>query len=106
MKISRWIYLPLYFGISWAVIYFLVGFIKSCEGFVLFFIIGSGFGFVLQIWSHVRAKKISGGKDTEEIHQVRQNRKFTLLLSYEKSFELCREAVQSLDAAKIKKTDF
>lgn len=106
MKINRWIYLPLYFGISWAVIYFLVGFIKSWEGFVLYFIMGAGFGFAAQIWSHVSAKKISGGKDSEEIHKVRQNRKFTLLLSYEKSFELCRQAVQSLDPAKIKKTDF
>lgn len=105
MKINRWIYVPLNLGLSYVIVYFICGFVKSWQDFVFYFVVGSGFGFVIQLWSDIRAKKISG-KDTEEIHKVRQNRKITLFLDYERSFELCKEAVQSLNPAKIKKEDF
>lgn len=106
MKISRWIYIPLIVALTWALTYLIFGFIGSFREFLVYLIIGAIFGFVMQFLSYLLAKKVSGKDNDEEIHKVRQNRKVTLLLDYEKSFDLCREAIHLLNPSKIKKEDF
>lgn len=104
MKVSRWIYVPLIFGILWAVIYTLLGFANTVSGIAGLFVVGVILGFIIEIWSHFSAK-IKAGTDSEEIHKVRQERNITLLMNVEKAFEFCREAVNSINPAKIKIED-
>ncbi len=101
MKISRWIYFPLIFVLIYMLQSVLMGG-KFTIGKLLFgAIMGAIVGFVTLWWSESRAKKITGSAD-EEIYQVRQKRNITILLNFDRAFEVCKEAVNSLNPAKIK----
>lgn len=109
MKINRWISLPLYFAVTLSLLsaplaYFLLGEVVTFEAILGFFALGAFSGFFVQLWSDLRARSLSG-KNSEEIYEVSQKRAINLLLSYERSFEFCREALNSLNSAEIKRED-
>jgi len=103
-KISRWIYVPLKMGVSYAVLMVLAGLIFDMPftfGQFLYWLVGGTFmGFIIQFLSDQKAKKVSKNKD-QKAFDVYQNRVLTLLCNYEKSLALCREAVLNLKSAKI-----
>jgi hypothetical protein len=101
MKISRWIYFPLIFIAAYVLPRLLFDGRISAAGLLIWTIAGFLAGFITLVWSHYKAKKVTG-REIEEIHDVRQKRNLTLLLNYEKAFAVCREAVDSLKPAKIK----
>jgi hypothetical protein len=101
MKISRWIYFPLIFIAAYVLPRLLFDGKISATGLLIWTIAGFLAGFITLVWSHYKAKKVTG-EDNEEIHAVRQKRNLTLLLNYEKAFEVCRAAVDSIHPAKIK----
>ena len=105
MKISRWIYVPLFTGILGTVLYTLLGFADSLSGIAGLFVVWSFFGFVMQLWNHYKAKR-KNGADDEAIHNVRQEKNLTVLLDFEKTFEFCLDALESLELAKIRIEDF
>ncbi|GEM_PF-2620348 len=101
MKISRWIYFPLIFIAAYVLPRLLLDDKISANGLLVWTIVGAFVGFAGLLWSSYKARKITGN-DSEEIHAVRQKRNLTLLLNYEKAFEVCRAAVASINPAKIK----
>jgi hypothetical protein len=101
MKISRWIYFPLIFIAAYVLPRLLFDGRISAAGLLIWTIAGFLAGFITLVWSHYKAKKVTG-REIEEIHDVRQKRNLTLLLNYEKAFAVCREAVDSIKPAKIK----
>src|SRR5687768_4740891 len=103
MKISRWISFPLVIILSYVLPRVLFG--ESVNSILFWIVVGSIFGFSMLYWSDKKAREISGGIDDEKIYQVRQHRILTVLLGYNRTFELCREAVDSLNPAKIKIAD-
>ncbi len=105
MKISRWIYIPLTTGLLGAILYTLLGFTNSISGFAGLFIVWSLFGFVFQLYSHFKAKRRSGVTGDEKIHSVRQNKNITVLLNFQRTFELCTYALESINPAKIRVED-
>jgi len=101
MKISKWIYIPLLFIAAYVLPrLFFEGKIDA-TGFLLWTVFGFLAGFITLAWSHYKAKKLTG-EDNAEIHEIRQTRNITLLLNYEKAFQVCLEAVDSISPAKIK----
>lgn len=109
MKTSRWIYVPLVVGVSYAFLMALAGLIFDMPftfGQFLYWLVGGIFmGFIFQFLSDQKAKKVSKNKD-QKAFDVYQNRVLTLLCNYEKSLALCREAVLNLKSAKITGEDF
>ena len=101
MKISRWIYFPLIFIATYVLPRLLLDDEISATGLLVWTILGALVGFSGLVWSNYKARKLTG-KDSEEIHDVRQKRNLTLLLNYEKAFEVCRAAVDSINPARIK----
>ena len=101
MKISRWIYFPLIFIAAYVLPRFFFDERISATGLLIWTIAGAVAGFVTLLWGDARARKLTG-KNGEEIYNVRQKRNLTLLLNYDKAFEICMEAVRSLNPAKIK----
>jgi hypothetical protein len=101
MKISRWIYFPLIFIAAYVLPRLLFDGKISATGLLIWTIAGAAAGFITLLWSNYKAKNLTG-KDVDEIHEVRQKRNLTLLLKYEKAFEVCREAVDSINPANIK----
>jgi hypothetical protein len=101
MKISRWIYLPLILIAAYILPRLLVDGKISATELLIWTIFGAVAGFITLFWGDVRARRLTG-KDNEEVYKVRQERNLTLLLNYEKAFEVCMEAVRSLTPAKIK----
>ncbi len=100
MKISRWIYVPLICALYSALLIALFG--GSFSEVLSYFVVGAISGFVLQFWSDIKARRVSGRND-EEIYKIKQNRSLTLLMNYEKAFESCVEAVNLINPAKIKR---
>lgn len=106
MKISRYIYLPLIFSAYYAFFFSLISYPNIDKGELLIHsIMGWVFAVGILLYSDYRARKKSQSS-SEEIYEVRQKREFTLLLPFEKAFELCLESVSVLDRAKIKKKSF
>jgi hypothetical protein len=101
MKISKWIYFPLVFIAAYVLPRLLFDGKISATGLLLWTVFGFLAGFITLGWSHYKAKKLTG-EDNEEIHAVRQKRNLTLLLNYDKAFEVCRAAADSINPAKIK----
>ena len=101
MKISRWIYFPLIFIAAYVLPRLLFDGKISATGLLIWTIAGAAAGFITLLWSNYKAKNLTG-KDVDEIHEVRQKGNLTLLLKYEKAFEVCREAVDSINPANIK----
>ena len=101
MKISKWIYLPLLFIAAYVLPRLLFDGRIDSTRLLIWTVFGFLAGFITLAWSHYKAKKVTG-EDNEEIHEVRQKRNLTLLLNYEKAFQVCREAVDSISPAKIK----
>lgn len=104
MKVSRWIYVPLKAGVLGAILYTLLGFAESLSQFASLFVLWSIFGFVMQAYTHYKAKRKTG-VDDEAIHSVRQKKNVTVLLNFEQTFELCLDALESLKIAKIRIED-
>lgn len=102
MKISRWIYLPLYFVVAYVLMHFLFDKSISADWLLYYAVSGAAVGFVTMLWNDAIARKVTGRRNDEEIYIVRQRRTLTLLLNYRKAFECCREAVDDLNPAKIK----
>ncbi|HEX8368359.1 MAG TPA: hypothetical protein VF604_07440 [Pyrinomonadaceae bacterium] len=102
MKISRWIYLPLYFVVAYVLMHFLFDKSISADWLLYYAVSGAAVGFVTMLWNDAIARKVTGRRNNEEIYIVRQRRTLTLLLNYRKAFECCREAVDDLNPAKIK----
>lgn len=67
----------------------------------IWLIYGTIFGFGMLLWSDYKARNLND-TDNPEIYKPRQNRVFTVLLDYEKAFEICLEAIESLNPARIK----
>ena len=103
MKRSIWIYFPLIIILSYVLPRFLFG--GSSVSILFWLIYGAAVGFGTLIWIKYKAKKITG-TDTPEIYEPRQKRTITVLLGYKKAFEVCRQAVDSLNPARIKVENF
>ena len=108
MKISRWIYFPLFFIGAYVSAYVLLPFIfdrpVDANELLYYAILGAVLGFGSMLWNDAIARKVTGRND-KEIYIVRQRRNLTLLLNYQKAFECCREAVNELNPAKIKENN-
>lgn len=104
MKISRWIYFPLIF----MALYILQGLIMrgstTVSEILSTAIISAVSAFIILFWSGAKARAISG-RDEEEIYKVKQKRVITLLVNYEKAFELCKESAAVLHRPKVKNED-
>lgn len=101
MKISRWIYFPLIFIAAYVLPHLIFSRELSATGLLIWTIAGAAAGFITLLWGDAKARKLTG-KSGEEVYNVRQKRNLTLLLSYAKTFEVCRQAVGSINPAKIK----
>lgn len=101
MKISRWIYFPLYFIVAYVLMHFLFDKSISANWLLYYAISGALIGFGTMLWNDAIARRVCETND-EEIYKVRQKRNLTLLLSYEKAFECCMEAVNAINPTKIK----
>lgn len=98
MKRSIWIYFPLIIILFYVLPRILFG---DSRFSILFWLVYSAiFGFGMLFWTRYKAKKVAG-TDQPEIYEARQKRELTVLLSYEKAFEICRQAADSLNPAKI-----
>ncbi|HVE56708.1 MAG TPA: hypothetical protein VNB22_07760, partial [Pyrinomonadaceae bacterium] len=110
MKISPWIKVPLSTSITYAVFMALSGYIFDqyfTFGMFVYWLTGGALmGFLFQYISYRKAKKVSKDMKDERAFDVYQNRTLVLLTNYEKSFDLCREAVLSIKRGKIKSEDF
>lgn len=104
MKINRWIYLPLIFILAYVLPHLLFNDSISANYLLYNAIWGAIVGFGILLWSNAKARRISGRND-EEVYKARQKRNLTLLVNYDKAFEICKEAVNSLNRAKIKSED-
>lgn len=94
MKISRWITYPLIYSV-----FYLIGFISYYlfvgrfsyslvfEGFIF----GVFTAFLQQYFCYKDARAIS---NDVRVFDNYQNRKFTVLLNYEKAFDLCKESLK------------
>lgn len=101
MKISRYIWFPLIF-----VFYYALQAVLSYEHVtlnkILFHaVLGAILGFTMIQWSKSKALKLTGRKD-EEVLKPHQERTISVLLDFNQTFELCKDAVLSLNPAKIK----
>ncbi|HLM02044.1 MAG TPA: hypothetical protein VK400_13400 [Pyrinomonadaceae bacterium] len=101
MRISRWIYFPLYLVAAYVLLHFLFDKSITADWLLYYAILGAVVGFGTMLWNDAVARKVTGRND-KEIYIVRQRRNLTLLLNYQKAFECCREAVNELNPAKIK----
>ena len=63
MKISRWIYVPLFTSIFYAVWMLLFGFAQGFGSFLYYLAGGALIGFILQFISSKKAGKLSKDKD-------------------------------------------
>lgn len=99
MKRSIWIYFPLIIILAYVLPRILFG--DSNLSILFWLIYASAFGFGTLVWTKYKAKKVAG-TDNPEIYEPRQRRIITVLLDYNKAFELCRQAVDSLNPAQIK----
>ena len=98
MKLSRWIYFPLIIILAYVLPQLFFG---DSIFFVTFWLIyGAIFGFGLLLWTDYKARKVNE-TDDPEIYKPRQHRVLTVLLDYQKAFDVCFEAVESLNPAKI-----
>lgn len=105
MKISRWIYVPLIFVFLYILQRILLNGSIAAGEILFAAVLGAVAGFVILFWSDSKSRAVSG-RDDEEIYRVRQSRMITLLLNYEKAFELCKASINYLHRAKIKNEDF
>ncbi len=103
MKRSIWIYFPLIIILSYVLPRILFG--DSSSSILFWLIYGAAVGFGTLIWIKYKAKKVAG-TDKPEIYEPRQKRTITVLLGYKKAFEVCRQAVDSLNPAQIKVENF
>jgi hypothetical protein len=101
MRISRWISIPLIFIAAYLLPKILFERSIDANDLLFFTISGAVVGFVLMLWNDATARRVCGTND-KEIYKVRQKRNLTLLLSYEKAFECCMEAVYKINPTKIK----
>ncbi len=99
MKISRWIYFPLIIILAYVLPHLLLN--GSTLEITIWLIYGTIFGFGMLWWSNYKARQVNE-TDNPEIYETRQHRTLTVLLNYEKTFKVCRQAVDSLDPAKIR----
>ncbi|MGE3382483.1 MAG: hypothetical protein AB7L70_06015 [Pyrinomonadaceae bacterium] len=72
---------------------------------LFWFVFGAFFGLVIQALSDLRARQRSKGNNDPNIYKVRQERCVTVLLEPTKAFDLCQDAVNSLDRMKLKRVD-
>ena len=104
-KTKRWIILPLWMMLTPVILIALNNNSSpSLNEFLFFLIIEAIDGFTIAGFSDARTRAITGRTD-DEIYETNQQRNLTLLLNYEKSFEMCLEAAESINPAKIKKAD-
>lgn len=104
MKINRWIHLPLFFILAYVLPHLLFYDSITANQLLYNVIWGAIAGFGILLWNDTKARRISGRND-EEVYKPRQKRNLTLLLNYDKAFEICKAAVNSLNRAKIKSED-
>lgn len=103
MKISRYIYVPLFFGVSFALMaYFMSG--GQYDDFIRTFIIASLAGLGLLFYNDYKVKKVAL-EENKEAFEVRQKRKLVVFANYDKTFDLCLKSVSILRKSKIKGQD-
>jgi hypothetical protein len=68
---------------------------------VVRFTLGAVAGFAIQAWSDLRTRQRSG-RDDDEIYEVRQERRLTILRGTQGARDLCREAMRSIDTINTK----
>ena len=101
---SRWIYVPLIVILLYILQAVLTMGSTDATELLIAVIFAAVFAFFMLHWSGSKARELSG-RDDEEIYKVKQHRQLTVLLNYEKTFEICGEAIASLNPAKIKIAD-
>lgn len=100
MRISRWIYIPLFFGLCSGFFPAISNSGFNVKHFLIGFISGALTGLVLQTWSYFRTKRISE-TDEQSNFSVKQKRNLVVLLSFNEAFELCCESISFVKSAQI-----
>lgn len=101
MKINRWIFVPLFLALSMGVLFAFTDRENWLNGFLKGFILGAIEGFILQLWAEYRTRKITKNNQEEDF-SVKQKRDIVLLLNFDTTFDLCKQAISDLKTAGIK----
>ena len=105
MKISRYISVPLVCAVIFSSVFYL--FIPGIqfEALLICAFFSWLMALVLLLFSDYKIRQLSQDSNLND-YEPQQHRKFTMLLSLEKAFELCIESVSILNGAKIKAESF
>lgn len=103
MKISRWIFIPLFLAIYCGFAFAFMYSGNPLQNFASGFLIGAVLGFIFKGCHHYRASYFSA-KNTEDF-SVKQNRDFIVRLNCKKAFEICEAAVTKDSYNSIKLAD-
>ena len=95
MNISRYIIIPLIFGLVTMLYSLFFSFEPTLSKLLTAFSIGAILGIVLQIFNDYKTRK-TNSEATEQDFTPYQNRTLSLLCSFERAFDLCLEAVGQL----------
>ncbi|MEJ7862945.1 MAG: hypothetical protein WKF90_15045, partial [Pyrinomonadaceae bacterium] len=101
MKINRWIFVPLVFALFCGFYSVWINNELRLSNFLTGFIFGAIAGFIIQIWSNNRTKKYSHNED-EKNFSVKQKRNLLVLLTQDRTFDLCVESISHLESARVK----
>jgi hypothetical protein len=104
MKISRYIKLPLVFGLVTMLYSLFFSFEPTLSKLLTAFSVGAILGIVLQIFNDYKIRK-TATEATGQDFTSHQNRTISLLCNFEKAFDLCLEAVRQLKGNKIELAD-
>ncbi len=100
MKINRWIFVPLVFGLPSGFYLAFVNRDSFLKNFVIGFVGGIIFGLIIQTVGELRIRKFSQNK-AQVNFSIEQNRDFTFLLNYKTAFELCIYSILALKDTNI-----
>lgn len=102
-KISRYIYVPFFCGLSFALFNLLFSgsdFEQTIWNFVWFAL----FGFAILFYNDYKIGKLAPEAD-DEAYNVQQKRNIILFTGYERAFDLCLDSIDALKNAKSAHTD-
>lgn len=109
LKISRWIYVPLgnsvFFATLNAICRLIIDLPFTFYTVLSWLFAGALMGFLFLYLAQRKGRSFSKNND-ESTLDVEQNRTLVALLNYEKTFQVCREAILSLGEGTVKTEDF
>lgn len=105
MSVSRWIKFPLLFAVVITVPELIFPEDFTYSGLLARFVFGAIAGLGLQAWSDVRTRRRTKGITDPDIYKVRHERTVTVLLRPEEAFQLCLDAMRSIDGMKLNVID-